>query len=473
MGALLRLMAIDDHGPDSEEEFIPLEEARRRAKADARDRSKWNGKHPHDPLGTWAGKGREAHNVHLLRDADDPRDERLTPLPGLVDTNEWIGRRAPERRYLVPGRITAEPEVVTFAGQGGAGKTYLSLQLSIAIAAGTQWLGFQIPRGRAIHIMAEEHANEVWRRSESICDGLGVDMADIQGFFLPYAWAGFSNPELIKRNDDVRLSGPFAPTVLFKQLLNQVRAVRAMGEQDDAPLRVIIVDSRYNVFGQNENDTVAAKAFMVLLTEIALVGDCPVILVAHPSARGKDSGSGEAGSYAWQAATRWMWVLTNKPDSSDGVRVLEFRKGNYGPPAASIDVVWSDGCYAPVQQLNQFERHARTETVKRVYLTCLDKATEQGRAPSPHARQSTYAPKFFVAQFAEAKGLSVKEMEAAQTALFEAHLIKVEIVKTSQRKERAAIVRTGRPLKNDAEGGNEAPPEQTHRTDDPFELGEE
>ena len=63
-----------------------------------------------------------------------------------------------------------------------------------------------------------------------------------------------------------------------------------------------------------------------------------MLLIAHPSRAGIETGSGESGSTAWHNATRSRMFLRNADPGRDGPfeRVLESRKANYSSAFDSI-----------------------------------------------------------------------------------------------------------------------------------------
>src|SRR5690625_222790 len=70
------------------------------------------------------------------------------------------GRAVPSREWLVEGLVPGK-NVTLFSGDGGAGKSLLALQLAVAVAAETQWIGNPAKTGSAIFLSAEDDDDEL------------------------------------------------------------------------------------------------------------------------------------------------------------------------------------------------------------------------------------------------------------------------------------------------------------------------
>lgn len=93
----------------------------------------------------------------------------------LGDRPGWLDKKPPAREYLLyanerdhqphKGGVLGVGEVGVIAGAGAAGKTRAAIQLAIAVATGTDWLGtFTVQRpGRVLLALAEESDDDVRR----------------------------------------------------------------------------------------------------------------------------------------------------------------------------------------------------------------------------------------------------------------------------------------------------------------------
>jgi hypothetical protein len=81
--------------------------------------------------------------------ATKPRQSRFFPAADLD------GKPVPARKWLVEGLVPSGT-VTMLSGDGGTGKSLLSLQLACAVALGHQWIGFPVASGRAMFVSAED-----------------------------------------------------------------------------------------------------------------------------------------------------------------------------------------------------------------------------------------------------------------------------------------------------------------------------
>jgi RecA-family ATPase len=102
---------------------------------------------------------------------------------------EWIAEALPPREHLLIDTRTGKGAVDKagawlFAAAGGAGKSYASIDLSLAVVTGGTWFGtFAAQRrpGRALIMIAEDDVDDVRRRVNTIAAAKGHRAADVSG----------------------------------------------------------------------------------------------------------------------------------------------------------------------------------------------------------------------------------------------------------------------------------------------------
>jgi hypothetical protein len=112
----------------------------------------------------------------------------------------WLTEPPPSREYLANDTRTNRGAlgargVALLVAAGGAGKSYASVALAVAVASGTPWLGAFAPcrPGRVLIVSAEEPADEVRRRVYYIAKSAGVtspealpiDVLDVHDLHVP------------------------------------------------------------------------------------------------------------------------------------------------------------------------------------------------------------------------------------------------------------------------------------------------
>src|SRR5262249_53691062 len=152
-------------------------------------------------------------------------------------------------------------------------------------------------------------------------------------------------------------------TTLYSQL------VQAAG--DIKPVQIVIASSA-NVFAGNENDRHQVQTFVGnYLTKLVMTAGGSTTLIAHPSVRGIESGSGISGTTQWHNSVRaHIYRKGGKPADDElpdnNLRELTFLKNQYGEIGEKIVLRWHDGLYLPdpgMATLDQAEHEAKAEMV--------------------------------------------------------------------------------------------------------------
>jgi RecA-family ATPase len=339
-----------------------------------------------------------------MRDKD--KTSNLPPLPFA----EMVPN-PPPREWFLHERILANV-VALFSGDGAAGKSFLLLQLFVAAIIGRDWLGLLPKQGPVIYFCFEDDAVEINRRLAAICRHYQVSLDDVK-----------KDLHIVSMVDDPATAlatfdhnGILHPTLLFKRLLAAVEIIRPV---------VIGLDTLTDVFGGNELVRSHAKHFTNLLRSLGTT----VIVLSHPSLAGIASGSGLSGSTGWHTSVRARMYLRSAEDKGEhddtDLRILEFKKNNYGPVSERILLRWKDGVYVREPSFNSLEKLAADTKVETLFLDILRRLTKQGRNVSEH-KGTSYAPAIFEGE-PEAKAAKVarKQLTEAMTRLFAADKIKI------------------------------------------------
>jgi RecA-family ATPase len=337
--------------------------------------------------------------------------------------SEWEGKEPRALRWTVRKRIP-RGAVAILSGDGAIGKTTISLQLAVAVARGSDWLGAPVEEGGPVlFFSAEEEENEIHRRLAMIVSHHGIKFSDLPNLHV-YCRPG-ENALL-----GTISKGVIAPTPLLTQLTLGACERRAS---------LIIIEAMADVFAGDEINRGHVSQFMALMRQLALKTDAAVLLLQHPSLAGMSTGTGTAGSTHWNNAARSRLYFSSvkagdEPDT--GLRELRVMKSNYGPAAESVKVRWQRGVFVPSETAS-IER-AATEPIDDAFLRCLDAATAQGRTVSDNTGKN-YAPPIFE-QMPQAKGIKRGAFKPAMARLFSANRIRISTTGPAS-KLRSQIVR--------------------------------
>jgi RecA-family ATPase len=263
------------------------------------------------------------------------RPADLQPLAS-IDLMRWEGEPVPDRRWLVPDLIP-EDEVTMLSGDGGNGKSLLALQLAVAAVLGKPWIGRSVRRCKVLGLFCEDSETELHIRLGDILKHYGATFGDVAEDLRISSHVGQENSLMEWRE----WHAPGVTTALYTRLEQAVI---------DHGAEIVILDSLHDVFSGDEIKRTHARQFINTLASIAGQVHGAVLLCAHPSLAGRNSGTGESGSTGWRNTVRSMLYLTRPKDSEDDEgardqRILKTKKANRGPEGGSIRLRWSDGVF--------------------------------------------------------------------------------------------------------------------------------
>ncbi|MFD1341467.1 AAA family ATPase [Litorisediminicola beolgyonensis] len=321
------------------------------------------------------------------------------------------GKSVKPREWLVHGLIP-QKTVTLFSGDGGTGKSLLSLQLAVAVATGTGWIGKGVSPGRVIYMSAEDDDDELHRRLEDIVRAERLSYDDLEGLTLR-SLAG----------EDALLAVESQVTMMKSELFKELDR-RA---EDEAP-SLVVIDTLADVYPANENDRAKVRQFIGILRGLALRRGCAVLLLGHPSLTGLSSGSGSSGSTAWNNSVRSRLYLSRITDggfeADPDRRVMTTMKANYGRIGEETHMKWQAGVFVPEVSEQGLDKLAAGAKAQRVFMKLLSAFTAQGRQVN-HAGGPNYAPKQF-AEHPENEGMTKRAFKAAMDGLLASGKIRIE-----------------------------------------------
>lgn len=303
-------------------------------------------------------------------------------------------------RDLIPSNT-----VTLFGGDGGTGKSLLALQLAASTALGHTWLGFAVRPGKAIYLSAEDDKAELHRRLADIVQAEGVTLANLGALTLSSLADQDALLATLTRGGTLEATGLF---YAIEELLKR-----------DRP-ELLVLDTLADYFPGNENDRAQARQFIGMLRGLAIRHDCAVVMLAHPSLTGINSGTGASGSTGWSNSVRSRLYLSRVvqggSESNPDARVLRSMKANYSRTGVEITLIWQNGVFMADAPLTGSDRIAASAKPERVFLKLLDEFSAEGR----HVKSAVatgYAPKVFVSS-GRAEGITKQQLHQAMERLF-------------------------------------------------------
>lgn len=352
---------------------------------------------------------------------------RLAPFEAFSPI-EWQGRTPPALDWMVENCVL-RGTVCMLSGDGGLGKSLLMQQLLTCAALGQDWLGMKVAQCRGLGFFCEDDKDELWRRQQSINTLYGTEMGDLEDVWM-MSRVGAENVlmEFDRRDDTPK------PTPIFAQLRQKVLDVGA---------QLIVLDTLADVFAGNEIIRNQVRRFVSALRKLALETNGAVILTAHPSLAGLNSGSGISGSTAWNNSVRSRLYLTkpkpkNGEEDDDGdIRLLKTMKSNQSKSGGQIEIRWEHGAFVrvdapvdagPLDKVDQID-------LKVSVLKAVDQLCRNGTRMSPDKFARTYVVKALM-QHPMTRRFTRGQIEGVKdTLLADKRLAIVEIGPPSKRQQ--------------------------------------
>jgi hypothetical protein len=194
----------------------------------------------------------------------------------------------PERPWIVPG-FACRGRVTMLAGPGGVAKSTYALMMAVAIVAQRDDIcGYAVPKREKVAVWnQEDDLEEMQRRLAAIMTAFNVSWADIEGPNgepMLYLNSGVEHPLMLAvrtAEGSIRAS---------KQVAAAIADIKAQR------IGLIVLDPLVELHEAVENDNVQMRGVVALVRDIAVKGDCAVLLAAHtkkPPAASSDGFAGE------------------------------------------------------------------------------------------------------------------------------------------------------------------------------------
>ena len=305
-------------------------------------------------------------------------------------------------------------------GEGGVGKSTLALQLASAMRIDGDWLGIKVTQGAVLFLTSEDDRRDVNLGLRAILKAEGKSLAHCPGLHV----LSLADRDACLAAAASKLA-PLAPTPLWKAFERVVERRKP---------RLVILDALADVFGGEENMRRHARGFIVLLKQLALRHKLAVLLIAHPSLSGMNTGTGLSGSTDWHNGPRAR-LYFERPKDSDGktfddeLRTLKVKKVQYAREgtvfrlrrkAGAFVYEGKDGGGAP------YDKAAASAKSERTFLALLTTYDEQGRTVSPNGG-ANFAPAIFERD-EDAEGIKKAAFARAMGRLLKANRIHIETV---------------------------------------------
>lgn len=265
--------------------------------------------------------GRPAPMVGSVPTSHDANGVPLEPLQ-VYEVGALASTQAPARQWSLQDWIPHK-QVSLVYGDGGIGKTTLLMQLGISLAAGRPFMGLPVTKRRVLLISAEDEIAEVHYRIHEM------------GKALQMPTDGFKVVSLADRQDVHIWTPQHGVTPLLGQIEELVRAER---------IDAVMFDPIADLFGGLDIDKQQVNRFMrTLRKRLCFDLGCTVVIAAHPSSTGLQTGRGTSGTVAWSNSARSRLYFERVGDSD--TLELSMKKSNRSALGKPLRMRWVKGVF--------------------------------------------------------------------------------------------------------------------------------
>lgn len=275
--------------------------------------------------------------------AEPPEDDWV-----VISAASWMDKPIPPRKWYIEDWIPAN-NVALLYGDGAVGKSLVALQLAAAGVTGTKWLGLDIAqKGPVLVLSAEDEADMIQGRLSEVIRPFGI-MASYRDLHVVSRAGLDAGMARFDRDENMVATG------IWAKLVETVSRLRP---------KLVILDNLADIFLGNEISKQQARSFVNLLRGLCIQLDTTVIVLAHPSQSGMQSGSGTSGNTAWSNSVRSrLYMERDEQAKTNGkvdknYRTMTVMKANYSTVGLQVRMRWSEGRFvlAPPTADVQLER---------------------------------------------------------------------------------------------------------------------
>ena len=197
----------------------------------------------------------DAHRHKPEEEGEDEDEDRLVikVVPAIT-----VFEELPELPPEVISGIIRRGGKLLIAGASKSGKSYLLIELAVAVATAARWVGFDCSQGRVLYVNLEIQEPQFMHRVYRVYDKMGVTAEEVS-----------------KNFDIANLRGKFSK---IEELVDALLATCKAGDYD-----LVIVDPAYKVQSGSENDADAITAFCAQLDRLAEGLACTIAYTHHHS----------------------------------------------------------------------------------------------------------------------------------------------------------------------------------------------
>lgn len=266
-------------------------------------------------------------------------------------------------RFVIES-IVPRNHITLLGAHGGAGKSALALSWAVHTAAGIGWGGLTVERCKVLFVSLEDGAELLRFRLRKM-----------------YEYLDREPDSRLTLIDGSRSDGTLAierseggtSKLVMTPVWSDLQEI-ATGYD------LIVIDNASDAYGGNENVRRQVRYFLRNLSQMALINNAAVLLLAHVDKLGARHGSMDntySGSTAWHNTARSRLALVNAEDQLQ----LVHEKSNLGPRIEPMPLEWDGPVLVPAFRDRVAEKviaEKRSESDANSVLTVIKIAIDSG-----------------------------------------------------------------------------------------------
>ena len=282
----------------------------------------------------------------------------------------------PKRQWLIPDWVP-EKEAVLFAGNGGVGKSLMTMGNAISVATFTPFMGITpAKQAPVLFVSCEDNCDELHRRAHAYMKSKGMLGVKAPLEFMPITGTDVTPLLCIPGPNNVMLKGPFYDILCLKLSMMP-------------PGVFLILDTLSDVWAGDENARAHVNQFVKrCLRSLITKYGCTIMAIGHTS---KAEDSEYSGSTGWNNSFRARLFLNISKDKIH--REYSRPKSNYAVAGESIIAEWSEGTFRECAAA--FDDSAENAAMSHVF-DAICNAAAQGAPLSLTAQSARYIGKLKV-----------------------------------------------------------------------------
>ena len=379
----------------------------------------------------WSPRQEEYHHTPLKEAVINPTTgekieiatQKNVDICPTINAANLQGVEIPERRWVIKEWVQ-KGSVTALYGDGGVGKSLISMQIMTCIALGIPFLGLETTKEKVFGFFCEDSEEELHRRQDDINCHYNINFNDLHDVYWQ-SRVGYENTLMSFVRD-----GLGSPAEAYAILRAEVLRIGA---------KLVVIDTAADTFGGNENIRPQVRQFINLLSKLALEIDGAILLCAHPSAAGLSRNDGTGGSTAWNNTVRSRLYISrpvkdkdsqDQNDEYDKLREFSKMKSNYSSRGDAISLQWEHGAFKVIgesiyDKVSEIDKSNQAKNDEIKFLALLGELNRQGRVVSESKNSSSFAPKIMT-QMEGGKAISRSRFIGAMERLFATGKIKID-----------------------------------------------